>query len=393
MRFLTIIFFLTFIWSCEKIELNDPDNYSCVLSFPDNSGSHPKSAQFQSAINQFVQFLPGVSVAIRTSDQQTWIGAAGMADIAQDIPLVPCHSLMVGSISKVFTSTTILKLAEAGKLSVDDPLNRWLPASLIDPIANASQVSLRQMLNHTSGIPDYNDAAFTLDAVNDPVLLLTPEEKLTYTHGMSAEFAPGAQYAYSNSNYVLLGMVIEAVTQLSLSQAITEIILEPLGLESGVVGDSENPIPNTVVRPYLNVRGQQFFDDIKLEQADAATGDGNVAINMQDLQRFIEALFSKEIITQNLDLMTSALIEKPRDEQDFEDWNGEFSGLGIDLFKTPYGDAFGHTGAIFAFTANMFYFPDLDATLVMAFNGNSIRDELQDKKSKLLDELLVIMFE
>lgn len=393
MRNIIVLFVVLFFCSCDKIELNDPAVYNCQLNFPDDSANHPQAAQFQAALDELTRFLPGVSVAIRTADGHNWTGASGMADIAQQIPLQPCNSLMVGSISKVFTATTLLKLAEDGLLSVDDSLSKWLPADLIDPIANADLVTLRQMLSHTSGIPDYNDTEFTLDAINDPVLLLTAEEKLEYTHDLPADFPPNTQYFYSNSNFVLLGLVIERVTNKSLPQAIQDIILDPLGLESAAAGDAENPIPSNVVRPYLNIRGDQFFDNSDLEQADAATGDGNVGINMQDLQRFIEALWNREIIDTNLDLMVANLVEKPSDEADFEDWNGEFTGLGIDLFKSPYGDAYGHTGAIFAFTASMFHFPEENATLVMAFNGNSIKDELFDKKMALQDRLLELMFE
>lgn len=169
------IILLALCWiafGCDQAIVVPSETYSCQLSFPDASAQHPLSTKFQLALDQLIRDIPGVQVALRTPDGHTWTGAAGMADIPNGIPLETCHRMMVGSISKVFTAATLFRLQEEGLLSIDDPLRDWIDAEIIDEIANAKETRLLELLNHTSGIADYNDAAFTLDGLNAPGRLL-----------------------------------------------------------------------------------------------------------------------------------------------------------------------------------------------------------------------------
>lgn len=315
-----------------------------------------------------------------------------MADIPNEVAMQPCHRLMVGSISKVFTAVMIFQLQDQGLLSIDDPLSQWIAPEIIREIDQADQVSLRQMLNHTSGLYDYNNTDFTFDATNQPFMKLSQEEKLEYTYGKSATHAPGTAYEYSNTNFVLLGMVVEKATGLTQAQALQQMIFDPLGLSSAAYGTVDEPLPTGVVRPYLAIKADQYIDIRHVEVSDANTGDGGIAINMQDLRVFIESLFDGQLLSPAaFSQMTQTLYEKPREEADFEDWLGEYTGLGIDLFKTPYGDAYGHTGGIFGFNAYLFYFPDRKTTLAVAFNGTNVNE--WDHKEVMREAMLQILLE
>ena len=383
-----------FMMACEKHEITPAAAYSCEMSFPDNSEEHPQKEAFQSLLDEFNQSLPGVMVGVRSPSGKEWFGTAGFADIQSGVSLDPCHLMMVGSISKVFTSTTIFRLQDEGKLSIDDLLADHLDGPYMNEIEQAKEVTLRQMLNHTSGLPDYldNDDLF-FQALNEPFYQLTAEEKLEYAYDLKASHRPGTDYYYSNTNFVMLGLVIEKLTGKSLDQAKKEYIFDALQLTNAEVGTPDNPIPTRAARPYFALNGDKFIDLTAIEVSDAATGDGGVAISTQDLNRFIQALFNKELLSDaSFDQMTNSLYVKPDGQEDFSDWPDESSGLGIDLFHTPYGDAYGHTGRIFAFNAMLFYWPESGATLSLAFNGSSWTDDIELSKLDLMEDFMDLVF-
>lgn len=378
--------------ACEEAEVAPPDVYSCTLSFAAQSDQHPRNLEIQAALDELATQIPGVQVALRSPGGATWTGAAGMADIPGGITLEPCHRMMVGSISKVFTSVLILRLQDEGLLDIDDPLQDHIDPELIAEIENADQVTLREMLNHTSGLADYNNTRFTFDALNTPHLLLSAREKLAYAHGKSATHAPGEAYSYSNTNYVLLGLVVEQITGLSLPEALQEQIFTPLGLDRAQMGTVEQPIPQGTARPYIAFSEGRFQDFFQVEVSDAATGDGGIAINAQELTVFIRALFQGQLLfPESFQDMTQSPSPKPAGEADFEEWLDEASGLGIDRFQTTYGTAYGHTGRIFAYNALLFYFPDTDAALAIAYNASDFANE-SDPKQQLRNRLLELMF-
>ncbi|MEM9721580.1 MAG: serine hydrolase domain-containing protein [Bacteroidota bacterium] len=386
-------FLIILACSCSKAEFVAPETYNCTLSNPESTNAHPKSAAFRTELEKIAQKTPGVMVALRTPDGATWLQSSGMADIANDIALENCHKMMIGSISKVFTAVMIFRLQDQGLLTIEDPLTKWIDASITNQLENANEVSLKQMLNHTSGLADYNNTQFNLDATNRPFMKLSQEEKLEYAYGEKATHAPGSTYAYSNTNFVLLGMVAEAATGKIQAKILQENIFTPLGMTSAAYGSVEEPLPTGVVRPYVSVREGRYFDSKHLDIADANTGDGGVAANMQDLRTFVEGLFQGKLLSDaSFTQMTQTLYEKPEDEHDYEGHNGESSGLGIDLYKMLEGDAYGHTGGIFGFNAYMLYFPETQASLCIAYNGAEERTS-SDYKREFREAMLNIMFE
>ncbi len=392
--FIALLFVLVLFSACEKHEIIPATTYQCEMSFAETSNDHPQATDFQALIDELTTRLPGVMAGVRTPDGNEWFGTAGFANIQSEVELNPCHLMMVGSISKVFTSTTIFRLQDAGLLSIDDPLKNYLDGPEMDGIDQAQEVTLRQMLNHTSGLPDYldNDDLF-FQAINEPFYQLTASEKLEYAYDMDATHAPGTNYYYSNTNFVLLGMVIEKLTGKSLDQAKKEYLFDPLQLKNAEVGTPDNPIPSRAARPYFALNGDKFQDLTEIEVSDAATGDGGVGINTQDLHVFIQSLFEKDLLSEaSFQEMTESLFVKPEGMADFSDWKNEASGLGIDLFHTTYGDAYGHTGRIFAYNAMLFYWPETGATLSLAFNGSSWTDDVELSKLTLMEDFMALMF-
>jgi len=294
-----IVLIVSVLVSCEKYVEVSPETYECNFSFTDSSLYHPLNQQLQNLLdNKTQRGLVGIVAYVKTPDGNSWTGASGKADIPNKVDMKPCNKLMIASISKIFTSAVILKLVEEGKLQLDDKLNKYIGHSITDKLSNGNDVTIRQMLSHTSGLYDYNDDSFLFDIINYPENYLTQEEKLEYAYDKPATNSPGEIYCYSNTNFVLLGMVIEEITENFLGDMYSEYIFKPLNLASAAYGTPENPIPYGVPRGYFSLNGDERFIDFTVkDRADAATGDGGIAINMQDLGVFIESLFSCSLIS------------------------------------------------------------------------------------------------
>jgi D-alanyl-D-alanine carboxypeptidase len=130
---------------------------TCTTTLPPTSNTHPKAGAYQQLLDTYTKRgLPGIFLLIR--DQYgTWAGSAGKADIEKNIAMSPCHISKVASITKMFVATATMQLVEEGKLGLDEKINRWLPSSITGNIENASQATLRQLLNHRTGIYDIID--------------------------------------------------------------------------------------------------------------------------------------------------------------------------------------------------------------------------------------------
>lgn len=386
------LLFPLLLMACNVAE-EDPRNisvYDCELSYADTNEAHPSANQFQILLDDISKITIGVQLAIRTEDGNIWTGAAGMADIPNEVQMESCTKTMIGSVTKIVTATMILQLQEEGILSIDDQLKDWLDGDLINKIENASEVTLKHLLNHTSGIYDYLVEHIFIDAINELQWKLTPEEKLEYTFGKKADHPPGQQYTYSNSNYVLLGLVIEKARNMSYDNAVKKYIAEPLGLQTFAAGTPSIPIPTGTARPYIAIRENKYTDMMDLAVYDAATGDGAIVSNMQDVLLFMEGLFDGTLVAET----TSELMRTERVDARQPSFLGSntWYGLGLEISETDYGLAYGHGGSTTAYKCFNYHFVDENITVVIAYNGDSELPEENDRQREIIIDLLQLAF-
>ena len=318
-----------------------------------------------------------------------WAGASGKADIASKIDLVPCNLFLIASISKVFTASAIFKYVETGQLSLDDPVSKWINEDVVNKISNADQATIRHLLGHTSRIPDYFTLQFQLDILNKVHNKWDHRDILKYSYGLPPNNEVGASYWYSNTNYLLLGMILENISGQSLGEVYDQEIFKPLNLVSASF-NKEDPTPDDLVKGYADVYGDgKIVESEFLYQDELGTGDGGIAINASDLSVFFEALMKGEVIsTTSLSQMTD-WFDLP---DGWEDPHiGHFqNGLGLQHNATPYGNSVGHTGSIFGFNTTAQYFPEEDATFILLTNSASYDNS---PKINIYKECLEVMFE
>jgi D-alanyl-D-alanine carboxypeptidase len=170
---------------------------------------------------------PGAIVGVRTP-QGTWIAAYGKADPIAGTPMEVGMHTRIGSVTKTFTGTIIMQLAEAGKLSLDDPIEKYVPG-----VPNGSRISLRMLADMTSGIASYTRSTkFTDIYFAKPETVFTPDRLLAIGISESPIFEPGVRFDYSNTNTILLGMVIEKVTGEHVGDVYKKMVFHPLGLKN-----------------------------------------------------------------------------------------------------------------------------------------------------------------
>lgn len=202
-----------------------------------------------------VMGLPGLSVALGNQSSLFWTGTAGYRDVVRKEPVQPDTRFGIGSITKTFVSVVIHQLAQEGRLELGKPVTHYLKEPIFSRIPNTDTATLRQLLNHTSGIPTWE---FQPEWIPDgrgsrirPGHIWGKTETLDYIADgkAAATDTPGASYAYSNTNYTLLGMVVEAVTGNELTAEIRRRILEPLGMKNTFM-ESFEPVPGGIAHHY-----------------------------------------------------------------------------------------------------------------------------------------------
>jgi D-alanyl-D-alanine carboxypeptidase len=326
--------------------------------------THPDGPVFQALLNRFVrEGIPGVVLMVRTPEGQ-WNGAAGYARIENDNRMLPTHRHFAASVTKMYTATAVLLLAEDGLIDLEARISTYLPATIYERVPNGAAATVRQLLGHTSGIPDFSGTlAYELDTLNDPMGWYSPERLLSYIEGESAFCAPGACYFYSNTNYLLLALLMNHMTGASHADVISERIIQPLGLSATYYKNEPGyPKPPGLVNSYHDLVGDggiMNVSDITVHFNGMFSGNTGLIASSADYAAFIEALLDGSLISQ------ASLAEMQ------ERIKCSCYGLGLSFIETPYGPGIGHDGGDIGILTEVRRFPDLDATLVLLANAGN----------------------
>lgn len=334
------------------------------------------AAKLQTSLERVAKAMeyPALAVAVILADGSSWSGAAGMADVMAEMPASPGTSFAVGSITKTFTAALVLELAQDGVLSLDDPIAKWLPQLAGDARFAADRVTVRQLLDHTSGIaaPAGNDA-FMAAVLKDPARRWTLDELLAYVGDPT--FEPGTGWRYSNTGYMLAGMIIESATGSTVADVLRHRLLVPLGLERTVLQPQERPDSPTAHGYASYLPGRSLRTDLWdgsgltpcASLASAAWTAGGLAATASDLARWGAALYGGRVLDQ------ASLAEMLDFERNAGLPNGGSYGLGAMKGLVEGVEAVGHSGAVPGFQAEMWYLTKQRAVLVVFANSDTAR--------------------
>ena len=365
---LPLVCILAGLSACDKYAIY-PETMECNLESPEYQTSF-KSTEYQLLLEEYIkEGLPGISILVRDSTGY-FIGSSGMADIANNTPMQPCHVQHFAGVTQMMTAVVIFKLQEKGQLSVDDLVSDYLPSGTLKKIGNGdSPIKISNLMNHTSGIYDlFSNRKFDLDLINNPIAEKNAEELLKYVNNEPPLFAFGSgdKVGFSHTNYLLLGMIIESVTGMPVSKVITDEIILPLGMNETYSFPYKKPSSSVLAKGYYDLYGNKTLHNLSTWNTGFGNGYNGVFSTVWDMHTFIEALFiSKTLLQQSsLDQMLQFdLYETP----------GRQIGLGcfqdfMNSNESETGYSWGHHGNDLAATAEIHYFPEQKTTVVVAVN-------------------------
>lgn len=309
-------------------------------------------------------------VALLCEGDKITTGAIGYAD--SGVVMTKDHLFCIGSVTKTFTSAAIFRLQEQGKLNINDAIvdHITLNHEYIDPY-----ITIKQLLNHSSGIEDFGTAEFLNDVLTQPRKIYTPDYCLGKID--TVLFEKGTSHRYSNSNYLLLALIIEQVTQKPLEIALTDLLLKPDKLDSTYPYFSREI--KGMAHPMFNK--VDFFGWQPFSKAinDVSLGDGNFVTSAYGLFRFYDLLLRKRTILQPESLKQMKDFEKGKRDEEY----------GCGIFRNVIGgkELLYHTGRQVSYIATCVYVPAEDKILVVL--TNNMDDEYADL---VVNKLLGVKF-
>jgi D-alanyl-D-alanine carboxypeptidase len=305
--------------------------------------------------------VAAVTLAVDRPGRSRFVAASGTEKRNGDTPTSADAQLRVASITKLFVATVVLQLVEESRLGLDDPVTAYVPS-----FRPARGVTIRQLLNHTSGIPDYTRTEhFHEGLLEDRDRVWSTDEMLALVADVRRDFAPGTDYLYCNTGYLLLGGVIDTITGSTWAAEIRRRILDPLRLRHTHVAGAE-PVPGGVLPGYADADMDGDVDNVdaggpwpSLETTEGPAGA--IVSTAADLAVFADALFHGKLLRP--DTLRQMVADGPHHPR-----NANY-GLGVEISRPDYRlTVWGHGGFTLGFKSALWYLPKHDLVVVVLAN-------------------------
>ncbi|MEM9648076.1 MAG: serine hydrolase domain-containing protein [Bacteroidota bacterium] len=343
---------------------------ACGLALSLSYSQQPqrKLAKIQEYMDDATQEkLVGVSIYIKSPKLGTWIGTSGYSNLEEKTHLNKDNIFGLASIGKMYIAVAVLKLVQEGRIGLDDKIEKYLPAEIIEGFPTAKEVTVRNLLGHTSGLYNYNrnpelnelyltgnlklDTLSHMDALRD------------YAYGITEHTKPLGEYKYSSTNYLLLSMIMDKVVPEGHTSYMRRELFEKYGLKDTYY--KETP-PERLVEHYGDINQDGNTENLSAETIETTnwySGDDGVYSTIEEASRFLQKLMGGEILNKKTlrEMMT---------------WNDEKDpdyGLGLMADKSfPYKFLMGHSGRGIGITTDLYYFPKQDMTVAI-FSNSGLR--------------------
>ena len=297
----------------------------------------PEAGRFQSALDaaRASASAYGITFAAVRNGEIVWAGSSGSV---RDGPaaLLPDSEMVIGSVTKTYVAATILQLAEEGRLSLDDSVREYLP----ERRRVSRAITIRQLMDHTSGLADLFNDTTRKGLEEQPERAWTADEVLNSLH--APWYEPGEGWAYANTNYYLLGLIVERVTGGSLADELDRRFLAPMGLEA-----TQMLSPDDVDGPLEPAWSTIFW------------ASGAMSASAADLARWGDALYGDDLL-------------EPASRRAMLRVNDDDYGLGVQRIELPRRTGYGHTGLLNTYTTLLLHLPGDDVTIALMVNRSHV---------------------
>ncbi|MCP4347788.1 MAG: serine hydrolase [Desulfobacterales bacterium] len=321
--------------------------------------------------------VPGGVVQIITQDGYEWIKTSGFSDVENRINMSHTAKFRVGSCTKTFTAMAVLQLAQEGKLNLDDSLEYWLPGAMqTKPEYDTENITIYHLLNHTGGLANFTANPIWLeDILIHKEVKMTPQE-LVDLAAAEPLFSPGEAWDYSNTGYILMGMIIEKVTGNKWEDEIRDRFIEPLGLtHTDIPETGELGIPGEFVHGYIDLYAEsdgQFgtpgviIDNTEMEPS-LLWSAGVIVSNFNDMARWMKAVGEGQLLNETYQNILET-------EYIIIDQNSGF-GWGLGFMKIGILDIIGHTGQLLGYDTSVNYQTSSRYSIAGGINRELCSDE------------------
>ncbi|WP_161539583.1 serine hydrolase domain-containing protein [Paramagnetospirillum kuznetsovii] len=316
--------------------------------------------------------LPG-AILLVSGPEGRETAVTGLANLATGAPVTEQTRFHVASVGKILTAAAILQVVDEGKLGLADPVLKYVDPRDADRITHLDKANLASLLSHTSGLPDcLRNALFSIP--EHPSISWTAAEALRL--GRCRPATPPGKYAYSNTNYILLGHILEQVEGEGLAAILARRILAPLEMADSTAEVA--PADPRLAHGYRLATPQGERRDASLLAWSSRLGDAPVTTTAADLDRLFKALFRPDSKLLSPAMLSAMKTEWGKDED-------ESYGYGLVQIASDFGPRFGHSGRFAGFCAEAWHYPDKDTTVIMLANGD---EHTADDVMDLIEERL-----
>ena len=318
--------------------------FAAGLSFEDGATQHLRELTTGD--------VPGVAVLVARDGKIVFQGGFGLADLTTKSPITVETKFRIGSISKQFTAAAVLRLAEQHKLALDDSLEKFFPG-----FPHGRDVTLRQLLTHTSGIHSYTDKPEFLGRVTNAI---APADLIAWFRDDPPDFAPGAGFHYDNSGYFLLGEIVAKVSGKPLADYLRETFFEPLGMKN--TGTYQNSAPPPGMALGYSYADGKFAPALDWDMS-WASGCGALYSTVGDLFRWNEAFFGGRVVNAASFKAATTPVELPAGV------DGMNYGYGLVMASLRGLSTIGHSGGLNGWSSELLRFPEQHCTIVVLANA------------------------
>ncbi|MFY9243659.1 MAG: serine hydrolase domain-containing protein [Polaribacter sp.] len=322
--------------------------------------THNNSDFFQELLNETTyNGLTGVSLMLEDANGQ-FFGTSGFADLENNDAISNCQKFRVASLTKVFTAAAIMMLVEQNTLSLETPINQILSEETLKDIKRSDEATVKTLLNHTSGLANYDDNPnFPAMILNEPGKRISIEEKLDLIRGQNAAPAWVVEdfgFMYSNTNYLLLQLILEKISDIKYEDFVRVNIFNHLNLMDTEIS-TENPYPINLARGYIDFYDKGTIRDVTEWDAKRFDGEGAIISTSKDIFTFYKALLTGQLLNQE----TVELMRENR----------------LGLLKEIYNNQefVGHDGEAIGYSAEMWYLEEKELIIVLLSNQGRVSNE------------------
>lgn len=390
MKYFTLLILIVIATSCSK-QTWEIAGDTCTFTETINP-DYSKAASLQAIIDKYTKVgIPGIVIATWTPEGY-WASASGYSKIETKMPMQACHLQYSQSVAKTYMAVAILKLYEAGKIKLDEKITAYLPSDVTDKVTGAGQVTVRMLLNHTSGIAEYNDKpAYVSYLLQHPLHQFSTMDYLDYIDGAEMQFEPGSKRSYTNTNYLLLALIGDQLAG-DHAKYIRDQIFVPLGLINTYYRENANYLDKQdLVNSYWDRYSNGILENCSQMQnvnVGSLIGDDGIIATPVDYVKFLKGLFEGQLLTAST--MEQMLTFVKND-------TGEYSyGYGLGIHNDPYKqyDEYGHTGGGIGAGCELGYLPDFNTYFFVCLNmGTIISSPITTKAENIRSEILDVLIE